>query len=304
MGNLWGQMVAINSELWESSFEKFARRFLIRDSLFPSRILGVINQPELRRMLLASSNILRREEVYGPDTWQTVNRDVELPPKARKLYNTLVKEWLAENTFGEETIAVPHMLKRMTRLHQLASGYITDEQGNMHEVHTAKVDAVINDLEDIINAGESAVVFHQFSWEGETYAREIERRLGCRVVSINGASSASDRELAIRTINEPGPPCVAIVQTQAGGIGIGLAGATHALFVSQSFNFDDEEQARDRIYAPGERKVVTYYRALQTIDTYIARVLEGKANIHESVRSADIRELAFGELTNNSKGIF
>jgi hypothetical protein len=293
MGNLWGQMTAIDPVLWESSYEKFARRFLIRDSLFPSRVLGVVNETELRKMLLKSSNILRREEVFGPDTWQVIVRDVSLPTNAARLYSTIVKKWVAENELGlAETFEAAHQLKRLMRLQQLTSGFMTDETGVNQEIHTAKIDLVVQDLEDIVTSDENAVLFHRFTWEGDKYESEISRRIGCKVVRIAGDTKPVDREKGV----------VAVVQTQAGGIGISLAGATHALFVSQLFSFDDEQQARDRIYAPGARKCVTYYRVPNTIDSYIANVLDNKETVHTAVTRANIEELCFGVATQVKRG--
>lgn len=81
-GDLWGQMVALDKEAWGSSYESFARRYLIRDSMFPSRVLGHINVEELQEKLLRYSSIVRREDVFGPDTWQEVVRTITLPPKS------------------------------------------------------------------------------------------------------------------------------------------------------------------------------------------------------------------------------
>lgn len=292
VGNIWGQMVAIDPDLWGRSYEKFAEKFLIRDSMFKSKVLGVVREEELRSMILAGSSILRREEVFGPDEWQEVVRDVTLPPMAARMYSQLVKEWITEVN-PDLVVDAFHLLKRMTRLQELTSGYLPDADGQAHEIHSAKLDLVVNDVEDILNAGESVVIFHRFTWEGETYARELAHRLRHPVVSINGGTSSRDRELSIRTINDTRSPSVGVIQTQSGGIGISLKGATHALFVSQSFNFDDEQQARDRIFEPGKSKCVTYYRVKNSIDSYIARVLESKQNIHEAVRHADIRSIAY-----------
>jgi hypothetical protein len=190
----------------------------------------------------------------------------------------------------------------MTRLQQLTSGYLPDNEGVPQEIHTAKTDLVVNDIADIIQSGESAVIFHRFTHEGETYVREIKRRVGCPVVQIGGATSNTVREYAVRLTNCP-EPSVLVAQTQAGGIGISLRGATHALFVSQSFSFDDEEQARDRIYEEGRAKCVTYYRVKNSIDSYIGRVLESKENIHDAVRHADIRSIAYDTIEVSRGGI-
>lgn len=304
LGNLWGQYTAVNPKAWGTSYEKFAQKFLIRDQMFPSRVLGVMHEDVLRDMLLTDSYMLRREDVYGPDTWQEVYRQVELPPAAAKVYKSLVNEWFAELS-DTEAVNADHILKRMTRLQQLTSGYTIDEEGATHALHDAKIEAVMSDLEDIVTSGETAIVFHRFTPEGDTLfakANDVFRDRA-KIVKINGSVRTADRELAMRAVNESSSPVICIVQTQAGGTGISLKGATHALFMSQSFNFDDEQQARDRIYEPGGRKCVTYYRCPNTVDSYIAQVLANKGNVHNAVRHADISELAYGQTTLNKRGM-
>jgi len=298
IGNLWGQFVAIDKELWGKSFSKFASRYLIRDSMFPSKILGVMHAEELRDKVEACSSIVNRADVFGPDQWQTVVRDVTLPPKAQKLYQELVKQWVVENALEkQETIDVTHTLKRMTRLQQLTSGFIVDEEGNQHQVHSAKTDLVMNDLEEIIESGEKVVVFHKFTAEGtELYERCIRQFGRDKVFKIAGDVSGSSREAAINSFNGNNEASVFISQTQAGGIGISLASALHVFFISQSFSYDIEEQARDRIYAPGRGKCVSYYRVKRSIDSYVGSVLEQKQNVQTAVTTSTIHEIAFDDV--------
>jgi SNF2 family DNA or RNA helicase len=298
VGNLWGQFAAIDKDMWGKSFTQFARKYLIRDSMFPSKILGVLHAEELREKISSCSSIVNRADVFGPDQWQTVVRDVILPPKAQKLYKELVKEWVVSNALEkQEVIDVTHTLKRMTRLQQLTSGFIVDEEGNQHQLHSAKTDLVMNDLEEIIESGEKVVVFHKFTAEGtELYERAIQQFGRDKVFKIAGDVSGSARETAISSFNSSNQAGVFIVQTQAGGIGISLASALHVFFVSQSFSYDVEQQARDRVYAPGRGKCVSYYRVKNSIDSYVGSVLEQKDNVQNAVTSSTIHEIAFNEI--------
>jgi len=298
IGNLWGQMTAIDKNLWGSSFTKFANKYLIRDSMFPSKILGVLHAEELREMVATSSSVVNRSDVFGPDQWQIVVREVTLPTRAQKLYKDLVKDWVVEDALGKsEVIDVTHTLKRMTRLQQLTSGFIVDEEGNQHQVHSAKTDLVMNDLEEIVDSGEKVVVFHKFTAEGnELYERSVRQFGVGRVHRIAGDISGNKRQLSIDAFNKSPEASVFIVQTQAGGIGISLATALHVFFVSQSFSYDIEQQARDRVYAPGCGRCVTYYRVKGSIDSYVGSVLDQKENVQTAVTTSTIHEIAFDEV--------
>jgi SNF2 family DNA or RNA helicase len=289
-GNLWGQMSGLNQDDWFSSFTKFKQRYLITDQLFHSKILGYNNLPELETKLKKWATIVKRSEVFGPDTYQFVERRITLPPAVMALYRKLAKEWIAE--INGKTISGTHCLTRFLRFQQITSGFVGTESGTQ-AVHTAKIDAVIEDLEEIVESGEKAVIFCKFTWEVETYKAEIEKRLKCKVVTIQGSTSLQDRQAAIQEINKGTQPTVCIAQIQAGGTGISLAGATHALFVSETFSYAEQQQAQDRIYSPNSSKCISFYRVPGTIDEYIKRVLELKGDVNKSVQNCKLEDILF-----------
>lgn len=302
-GDLWAQMALVNPERWGRTFGPFAQRYLIRHPVFPSKIIGHSNVPELQAMLQADADIIRREDVFGPDTYQFIEREVEMPREAQQAYDTLVREWLFHTERGE--VLADHALKRLIRLQQLTSGYLRTEGGEDIDMHTAKIDAVLNDLEEIIESGEKALIFHRFTWEGEKYYNAIAERYG-NILSVHnvqsglrriyGDSSPGDRDIAVSTIHNAIGPAICIAQTRTAALGVSFANATHAFFVSQTFSFTDEDQARDRIYKPGFNRCITYYRCRGSVDQFIARALAAKDDIHDAVTHADVREMAYGAI--------
>jgi SNF2 family DNA or RNA helicase len=290
-GNLWGQLVALDKKEWGPSYERFAQRYLVRDTMFPSRVLGHVNTQELQARVLRFASIVRREDVFGPDEWQPITRHIELPPEARRLYKQLAEKWIL-NDVG---VTADHILKRITRLQQLSAGYVPTDEGELVEVHDAKVEAVLADLDEIVLSGEKSVLFYRFKWEGDEYTRRISERFpDTLVIRINGSVPVERRRASIEHFESHNGPAVAIVQVQAGGVGISFAEATHALFTSRGFSFTDDEQARDRIFKPGHSRCVTYYECDGTVDAYIAGILKSKGNIHEAVVNADREALAYG----------
>jgi SWI/SNF-related matrix-associated actin-dependent regulator 1 of chromatin subfamily A len=299
-GNLWSQFVMVNPERWYERYHDFAARYLIMNPMFPTMVQAHINVNELQAKLQIDADIVRREDVFGADQYQIVTRFVTLPTKARVLYTALVDDWIA-NVDGKESpeIRADHALKRMTRLRQIGSGFVVDEHmtdGNKYiKLHDAKIAAVAADLNEIIESGEKAVLFHQYTWEGEQYF-ELAQSLTNFSYRIYGGTDGDDRAKYVKQFNEAPGGAVLIAQTASAGIGISLASATHALFTTQGFSFAQEEQARDRIYAPGKPKCITYYRARETVDDFIAKALATKQNVHDAVRTADIRAMAYGRI--------
>jgi SNF2 family DNA or RNA helicase len=294
LGDLWGQLVMVNPDSWNTSFTKFSQRFLIRHPIYTSNIIGYNNLDELQAMVTADADIIKRSDVFGPDTYQVVERWVDMPTKAWTAYHTLVKEWLYYLEQGGEVVA-DHTLKRLIRLQQLTSGYLKTEGGQVVDMHTAKIDSVLADLNEIVESGEKVVIFHKFSWEGAKYEEAVRREFpGLFVRRYYGGTPVAERsEIASMFRDRPGS-AVIVAQTQAAGVGISFAEATHAMFVSQSFSFTDETQALDRIYKPGQVRVVTYYRCRNTTDEFIARTIGRKSDVHKALVNADIRSMAYG----------
>lgn len=297
-GELWGQSAPMNTD-WGSSYEQFAKRFLIRDTMFPSRILGHRNVEELQRMLLRDWHFVRRGDVFGEDNWQYDLRAIDLPPAAHKMYDTLVKDWLVQDP--DYTVDAAHILKRLIRLQQLCSGYTTSELGENVDIHTAKLDAVEADLSEIIASKEKALIFHVFKWESEKYASLANSMLGpegcCGVV--NGETSAAECDDFVQRFRAHSGPAIGIIQIRSGGVGLDFAEATHGLRVSRSFSFIDDEQSINRIWKPHTPRVVTDYRITRSVDGFIAAALSTKRSIHESVTSANVEAMAYGMIAQN-----
>ncbi|MFY9718795.1 MAG: DEAD/DEAH box helicase [Candidatus Cybelea sp.] len=293
-GSLWGQMAGLDRNEWFGSYEAFAQRYLIRDAMFPSIVLGYQHETELYDKIRRFAAIVRREDVFGPDTWQEVLRPVTLPAKAASVYRKLAKEWFIDEPI---TLDVTHTLARMTRLHQLTSGFLPDlesEDRSVLELHRAKRDAILADLEQIVADGEKAVIFHRFTAEGNALHDDISTAFKVPVLKIDGSTASAARDDVYEVMEKHQGACVAVIQTQSGGIARSLAEAQHVMFASRGFSFVEEEQARDRVYKPGERRIVYDYVAEGTIDEYIADILRSKEAMHQAVRNADRESVAFG----------
>ena len=107
------------------------------------------------------------------------------------------------------------------------------------------------------------------------------------ILKIDGSTASPARDTVYETMEKSVGSAIAVIQTQSGGIARSLAEAQHVMFASRGFSFVEEEQARDRVYKPGQRRVVYDYVAEGTIDEYIGEILKSKEAMHHAVRNAD-----------------
>ena len=133
------------------------------------------------------------------------------------------------------------------------------------------------------------MVFHRFRAEGALMRQAMEGKVP--TFEINGDYSADQSEAQRQAFTDTKGAAVIIVQIESGSVGISLAAATHALYLSRTFSFVRDEQSRDRIYAPGARRTVTYYQVDATIDTFIAKALANKRDVHDALRGATITDI-------------
>jgi SNF2 family DNA or RNA helicase len=288
-GNLWGQMAAINPEVWGESFGAFARRELILDPMYPSRVIGVRDEARLLRMVAEDSCVVRRNEVFGADQWEYVTREIELPKPARALYSKLAKDWIAEND-GKAVVA-DHALTRLVRFQQITSGFIADSTGGLHEIQRAKIDAVLDDLSEIKAQGEKVVLFHRFKWEHSAYVTALGKVSGMALFAIDGSTKAEDRVGIAEKFNKHRGPAVVVAQIQAASEALSFAEAQHVFFVSTNFSLKDNLQARDRVFKPGQCRVVTNFIVKKSVDEFIHRKIGEKKPMHDAVMGGTLEEM-------------
>jgi hypothetical protein len=294
-GGLFCQLMALDPRPWEEggfgkSWERLAQRFLVRDTLYTKRVLGHIHTEELRQRMLPYVSVVRRQDVFGPDQWVEDETIVEMPAGARALYDRLAKDWLIE----DKHITADHVLTRMMRLQQMASGFYVDDYGVENAMHEAKLDALTDDLRTTINSGESALVFHRFRWEGRKIV-DRARQLDVPVYEINGDIPAAVRDHIVNCMAQ-GIPAIAVVQQQSGGVGISFAKVAYQFVFSEGYSFVESEQAHDRTFKPHTQRFVRHYRTADTVDMFIKGLLASKASIHETIKQVDREMLAFGRI--------
>jgi SNF2 family DNA or RNA helicase len=288
-------MTIVDPESWDKSYVKFARRYLIRHPLYSSTIIGYNDLPGLELRFKAGAHSVRREDAFGPDDYQFVRRSISLPGPAKILYRKLAKDWVLDTPI----LSAEHIFKRLVRLQQLASGYLPLDDGTIKEIHTAKIDTVMADLDEIFDAGEKVVLFHKFRWEGNRYEQEIRKLFPhVGVGRIQGGDDPGDRTAAINLIEEGVGPNVILAQTRAGGIGISLRHAKYVGFISSGYSYTERKQAIDRVYMQGEGRCVSDYIVDGTVETAIERAVLGKQNLNDALRNLDLvgrRSLVYGE---------
>ncbi len=207
---------------------------------------------------------------------------VELHPRHRKLYQTHLQRerqkilgLLDDVNHNRFTI-----LRSLTLLRQLSlhAALVDPEHA---DVPSAKIDSLLEQVEDVVGGGHRALVFSQFT----RFLRIARARLeasGVECCYLDG--STVNRGAVISSFKEGTAP-VFLISLKAGGFGLNLTEADYCFLLDPWWNPATEAQAVDRTHRIGQTKNVMVYRLIAsgTIEEKVMALKARKAELFSSV---------------------
>jgi SNF2 family DNA or RNA helicase len=166
----------------------------------------------------------------------------------------------------------------LLRLLALDASLIGDEYAG---IASSKLDALFEQLDDVVAEGHRALVFSQFT----SYLAKVAARLdaaGIAHVYLDG--STRDRGSVVDRFKNGSAP-VFLISLKAGGFGLNLTEADYVFLMDPWWNPASEEQAIDRTHRIGQDKKVMVYRmvAADTIEEKVLALQERKAGLFDAV---------------------
>ena len=180
-------------------------------------------------------------------------RCVDLEGDAEKLYRDIERESFAELDKSEVTTV--NVLTRLLRLSQITGGHLTDDNGALHTMSRAKLDALSDIIDSAMAEDKKLVIMARFVAELDAIEELLEKKkLGYAV--IRGGVRERDNEIHRFQYND----CcrVFVGQIAAAGLGITLTAASTMVFYSLDYSMSNFEQAKARIHRAGQRENCHY----------------------------------------------
>ena len=295
--DIYAQYRALDKGIYGTSYARFKSRYVVMGGWNNQKIVGYLREEEFREKFYSIAYRVEAGDVLDLPPLLTVTRTCELGPKARKLYRTLERDFIAYMEEGR--ITAVNTLSQLLRLQQLTSGYARTEDDRTVEVDTTKAELLADLLEDMGKepmevfarfkhdllgdmGSEPVVVFARFKHDLEVVHR-VARRFGRPSYEISGAR----KELSLW--NEGGG--VLAVQIQSGGLGIDLTQARYAVYYSLGFSLGDYLQSRARLHRQGQERPVEIIHliAAQTVDEKVMAALAAREQIVESIMKRGLK---------------
>ena len=147
----------------------------------------------------------------------------------------------------------------------------------------SKIEALIEALEPIIESGDAALVFSQFTSFLAIVQKELDKA-GIPYLYIDGTVSVKERQKLVEKFQNGECP-VFIISLKAGGLGLNLTRANYVFHLDPWWNPAIEQQATDRAHRMGQHNAVTVYHFLSsgTIEEKIKRLHEQKRDLAENI---------------------
>lgn len=275
--DVFSQYRFLNSSIFGNSFYTFRNRYFDMTGYgnYTPRFKSHMKEDFLRRLHSIAYRVTKEECLDLPSVMEEV-RQVELEPKAKKIYRELEKESYTELVNSE--VSAVNVLTKLLRLSQVTGGHLTDDEGDTNLVSTAKLDALSDIIDAAMGEDKKLVIMARFIPEMNDIQDLLEKK---KIEYATVRGGVKDRAEEIRRFQEE-PECkVFIGQIAAAGLGITLTAASTMVFYSLDYSMSNFEQAKARIHRVSQTNncLYIYLVAKGTVDTKILRALRNKVDL-------------------------
>jgi non-specific serine/threonine protein kinase len=158
-------------------------------------------------------------------------------------------------------------------------------------------------VEEVLAAGEKALLFTQYAEFGGMLRAHLGARFGHEVLFLHGGVGQTERDAMVTRFQGEGQgsPSLFVLSLKAGGTGLTLTAANHVIHVDRWWNPAVEDQATDRAFRIGQRRAVQVRKLVcaGTLEEKIALMINQKRGLATKIVGSGeqwLTELSTSEL--------
>ncbi|GAP13850.1 superfamily II DNA/RNA helicase, SNF2 family [Longilinea arvoryzae] len=299
LSELWSIMQFLNPGFLGGQ-EAFRREFSVPIERF--------SDPDATERLrrLVSPFILRRVKT-DPRVIQDLPEKIEmkeycpLTEEQATLYEAVVKDNLKKVDEREgierhgQVLTMLMQLKQVCNhpaqyLHQISpepgATLVKSGDGRESARRSGKLARLGEMLEEIIAAGDHALIFTQFAEMGKLLAEVLPQMTGSPALFLHGGTPPKVRDQMVQRFQEDeNAPQIFILSLKAGGTGLNLTRASHVFHFDRWWNPAVEDQATDRTYRIGQVQNVQVHKFIctGTLEERIDEMIESKKGLADAI---------------------
>jgi SNF2 family DNA or RNA helicase len=211
---------------------------------------------------------------------------VELAPRHRKLYDTVLQKerqkllGLIEDLDRNRFI----VFRSLTLLRMLSLDASLVDEAHA-DIPSSKLDALFDQLDDVVAEGHRALIFSQFT----SFLRKAASRLDAAGIAHEYLDGSTLHRGDVISRFKSGDAPVFLISLKAGGFGLNLTEADYVFLLDPWWNPATETQAVDRTHRIGQTRPVNVYRlvATGTIEEKVMALRDRKARLFDAVMDDD-----------------
>nr|WP_303715235.1 DEAD/DEAH box helicase [Methanoculleus marisnigri] len=284
LAELWSIMQFLNPG-YLGTFDSFQSGFAVpieryHDPAKTAHLRDLIQPFVLRRMKTDRSIISDLPEKMEMKVF------CPLTTEQATLYEAVVQEMLerAEGAEGIQRRGI--VLGGLTRLKQICDHpALFQHEKTITRGKSGKIARLEEMLEEVLDAGERALIFTQFAEFGTLLEGHLRERFGTAVIYLHGKTPQQKRDAMVQRFQQPGGPSLFLLSLKAGGTGLNLTAANHVFHLDRWWNPAVENQATDRAFRIGQTRdvQVRLMIAAGTLEERIDMLLEEKKALADRV---------------------
>jgi SNF2 family DNA or RNA helicase len=158
--------------------------------------------------------------------------------------------------------------------------------GGRIEGRSAKMERLLEMLEETSAEKRPALVFTQFAEMGRILVQTLKERFGTEVLFLHGGINRTARHEMVRRFQEDDdPPNFFVLSLKAGGSGLNLTRASHVFHIDRWWNPAVEDQATDRVFRIGQTHHVQVHKFVcrGTLEERIDAMIDEKKDLARSI---------------------
>ena len=311
LSELWSIMEFCNPG-YLGKADEFRRRFAVpierhRDQQRAEALRSIIGPFVLRRLKSDPKVISDLPACVETKEFAT------LVPEQAALYQAVVDQMLASVEEAEGIQRRGLILATLTKLKQICNhpanlpsddrypdlGVLSIEQARSADhrplsSRSGKCARLIRMLEELLAAGDRALLFTQYRRMGHLLEAMIRHDLDCEVLFMHGGTPQLKRQQLVDHFQAASiGPAVFILSLKAGGVGLNLTAANHVFHFDRWWNPAVEKQATDRAFRIGQTRTVQVHKfvCVGTLEEQIDEMIEQKIELADNILGSGERWL-------------
>ncbi len=215
---------------------------------------------------------------------------VDLTKEQKELYKKIVSETLDRMSTGTNAQHHGKILGLLTKLKQICnhpSLFLKETNIDTEFINRSrKLQRLDEILEEVIDAGDRALLFTQFKEWGNLLQSYLQEKWKIEVLFLHGGSKKQERQAMIdRFQDDPRGPQLFLLSLKAGGVGLNLTRANHVFHIDRWWNPAVENQATDRAYRIGQENRVMVHKFItsNSVEEKIDQMIAKKSKLTEEV---------------------